>query len=99
VSDQAASTRLSSFISKIFSFAKGVIFKKCLHRRFALETISPLNAASISLDVEKPMIEKKFFEIFDLTDAQFRRFRTGLEKATSKHRQKLEKLFSELSKN
>jgi rubrerythrin len=61
--------------------------------------LSLLNAASIALDVEKSMIEKKFFEIFDLTDSRHERIRAGLEKATTKHRQKLEKLFSELSKN
>jgi rubrerythrin len=61
--------------------------------------LSLLNAASIALDVEKSMIEKNFFVIFDLTDAQYKRIRAGLEKETSKHRQKLEKLFSELSKN
>lgn len=61
--------------------------------------LSLLNAASIALDVEKSMIEKKFFEIFDLTNTKHERIRAGLENATTKHRQKLEKLFSELSKN
>jgi rubrerythrin len=61
--------------------------------------LSLLNAASIALDVEKSMIENKFFEIFDLADDTHAQIRAGLEKATSKHRQKLEKLFSELSKN
>ena len=61
--------------------------------------LSLLNAASIALDVEKSMIEKKFFEIFDLIGAQYKRVRAGLEKETSNHRQKLEKLFSQLNKN
>ena len=61
--------------------------------------LSLLNAASIALDIEKSMIDNKFFEIFDLTDGKLERIRAGLKKATSKHRKKLEKLFSELSKN
>jgi hypothetical protein len=61
--------------------------------------LSLLGAVSIALDIEKSMIENKFFEIFDLGDSKRRRIRAGLEKETSKHRQKLEKLFSELRQN
>jgi hypothetical protein len=62
-------------------------------------TLSLRNAVSIALDIEKSMIENKFFKIFDLADSKRDRIRAGLEKETSKHRQKLEKLFSELNKN
>ena len=58
-----------------------------------------LNAVSIALDIEKSMIDKKFFQIFDLSDTRLERTRSGLEKETTKHRQKLEMLFSELSEN
>lgn len=61
--------------------------------------LSLLNAVSIALDIEKSMIENKFFEIFDLGEGKRRQIRAGLEKETSKHRQKLEKLLSELSQN
>jgi len=61
--------------------------------------LSLRNAVAIALDVEKSMIENKFFEIFDLVEGKRNRIRAGLEKETSKHRQKLEKLFSELSQN
>lgn len=61
--------------------------------------LSLLTAVSIALDIEKSMIENKFFEIFDLADGKRERLRAGLEKETSKHRQKLENLFSELSQN
>ena len=59
--------------------------------------LSLLNAVSIALDIEKSMIDKQFFEIFDLGDAKFDRIRAGLKKETLKHRQNLEKLFSELN--
>jgi hypothetical protein len=55
------------------------------------------NAVSIALDIEKSMIENKFFEIFDSGDAKFDRIRAGLKKETVKHRQRLENLFSQLN--
>lgn len=61
--------------------------------------LSLLNAVSIALDIEKSMIDNKFFEIFDLVDAKFDRIRAGLESETVKHRQHIEKLFSELNYN
>ena len=61
--------------------------------------LSLLKAVSIALDIEKSMIDNKFFEIFDLGDAKFDRIRTGLIKETAKHRQHLENLFSELNEN
>jgi len=61
--------------------------------------LSLLNAVSIALDIEKSMIDKNFFEIFDLADAKFDRIRAGLKKETVKHRQHLENLFSELNEN
>ena len=61
--------------------------------------LSLRKAVSIALDVEKSMIENKFFKIFDLVDGKRDRIRAGLEKETSKHRQKLEKLLSEISRN
>ena len=61
--------------------------------------LSLLNAVSIALDIEKSMIENKFFEIFDLDDAKFDRIRSGLKQETAKHRQHLEKLFSELNQH
>ena len=61
--------------------------------------LSLRNAVSIALDIEKSMIDNKFFEIFDLVCTKQERIRLGLEKATLKHRQHLEKLFSELNKN
>jgi hypothetical protein len=61
--------------------------------------LSLRNAVSIALDIEKSMIDNKFFEIFDLVCGKQERIRLGLEKETLKHRQHLEKLFSELNKN
>ena len=61
--------------------------------------LSLLNAVSIALDIEKSLIDNKFFEIFDLAGSKHDRIRTGLETETDKHRQHLEKLFSELSQN
>ena len=58
-----------------------------------------LNAVSIALDIEKSMIDNKIFEIFDLMGVKNGRIREGLEKETAKHRQHLEKLYTELSKN
>jgi hypothetical protein len=58
-----------------------------------------LNAVAIALDIEKSLIENKFFEIFDLDGGKHDRIRSGLEKETFRHREHLEKLFSELSSN
>ena len=58
-----------------------------------------LNAVSIALDIEKSMIDNKFFEVFDLADVKYDRIRTGLKKETAKHRQHLENLFLELNEN
>jgi len=60
--------------------------------------LSLLNAVSIAIDIEKSMIDKKFFAIFDLGGAKQARIRSGLEKETLTHRQKLENLFSKLNK-
>ena len=60
-------------------------------------SLSLLNAVSIALDIEKSLIDNKFFEIFDLDGSKHDRIRSGLEKETFKHRQHLEKLFAELS--
>lgn len=62
-------------------------------------SFSLLNAVSIALDIEKSMIDNKFFKIFDLVGAKQARILSGLEKETLKHRQHLEKLFSELNKD
>ena len=59
--------------------------------------LSLLNSVSIALDIEKSMIDKNFFEIFDLADKKFDRIRAGLKKETVKHRRHLEDLFSELN--
>ena len=61
--------------------------------------LSLLKAVSMAMDIEKSMIENKFFEIFDLAHSNHDRIRAKLEKETYKHRQKLEKLFSELNEN
>ena len=62
-------------------------------------SLSLLKAVSIALDIEKSMIDSKFFEIFDLVDAKFDRIRAGLKRETVKHRRHLETLFSELTEN
>jgi len=59
--------------------------------------LSLLNSLSIALDIEKSMIDKKFFAIFDLDGAKQAQIRSGLEKETLKHRHKLENLFSKLN--
>ena len=61
--------------------------------------LSLLNAVSIALDIERSMIENKFFAIFEMEDAKCARIRAGLEKETSKHRRQLEALYSKLSQN
>lgn len=61
--------------------------------------LSLLNAVAVAVDIEKSMIDNKFFAIFDLKDKKFNRIRTGLEKETKMHRQKLEKLFLKLKEN
>ncbi len=61
--------------------------------------LSLLNAVSIALDIEKSLIDNKFFEIFDLDGSKHDRIRSGLEKETAMHRRHLEKLSAELSSN
>ncbi|MBW2410110.1 MAG: hypothetical protein JRF72_09960 [Deltaproteobacteria bacterium] len=59
--------------------------------------LSLLNAVTVALDIEKSMIDKKIFNIFDLAGVKNGRIRAGLESETARHRQSLEKLYSELS--
>lgn len=61
--------------------------------------LSLLNAVTVALDIEKSMIDKKIFDIFDLAGAKNGRIRANLEKETTRHRQSLEQLYSELSQN
>ena len=61
--------------------------------------LSLLNAVTVALDIEKSMIDKKIFDIFDLAGAKNGRIRANLEKETTRHRQSLEQLYSELNEN
>jgi len=61
--------------------------------------LSLLNAVTVALDIEKSLIDKKVFDIFDLAGVKNGRIRANLEKETTRHRQSLEQLYSDLSQN
>jgi rubrerythrin len=58
--------------------------------------VSMLNAVSIGLQLENAIIEKGFFEIFDLDSGKFKKIRDALERETQEHKDRLAKWHDDL---
>jgi hypothetical protein len=81
---------LHKHIFKVDAVALSLEYINGLHQRLAAGDIDRIQAGALSLDLEKSLIEKGYFTIFDSDSFQIQRVFEALTKATEHHIDRVE---------
>ena len=65
-----------------------------VHAKTSKGEILPINAFSIALDIERGMVEKKFFEVFDGDSEELAQILSNLDADTRRHARRIQRAWA-----